>query len=97
MGLFDKVSNIFRKKKNLGLPAPAREYGQDTENESTEPDNKVDIRIYSSTNENNGIEYDVKMNIGEEIISIGTITSDLDKSEDEEAVKLKYKKRMSLN
>lgn len=96
MGLFDKVSNIFRKKKNLGLPAPAREYGQDTENESTEPDNKVDIRIYSSTNENNGIEYDVKMNIGEEIISIGTITSDLDKSEDEEAVKLKYKKRMSL-
>lgn len=95
MGLFDKVSNIFRKKKNLGLPAPAREYGQDAENESVEPDNTVDIRIYSSTNENNEIEYEVKMNTGENMISLGTITSDLDKSEDGD-VKIKKKKSISL-
>ena len=95
MGFFDKVSNIFRKKKNLGLPEPTKEYTQDAGNEAVEPDNTVNIRIYSSTNEENGIEYEVKMDTGKEMISLATITSDMNKSQDGE-IEIKNKKRISL-
>ena len=61
MGFFDRLFGNRGKKKNLGLPAPEKENLQGTDSVSVEEQvKKGETKIYSDTNENGNIKYDIK-------------------------------------
>ena len=91
MGFFDRLFGNRGKKKNLGLPAPEKENLQGTDSVSVEEQvKKGETKIYSDTNENGNIKYDIKWDAEGKIIFVGTINSDIT-SED-----LKWESPISL-